>query len=115
MACDRKARKRSNLIAFWVSDAEKADLEARIILSGIPKGEYYRRAILGQEVNVVAGTYMSDRLAAEFKKIRECLEKELDQDEKDIQILLLSRIIGQMTEIWEEKSRKCRCCEQDTL
>lgn len=99
MACDRKARKRSNLIAFWVSDAEKADLEARIILSGIPKGEYYRRAILGQEVKVVAGTYMSDRLAVELKKIRECLEKEPGQNEKDQQLMLLSRIIGQMAEI----------------
>ena len=99
MACDRKARKRSNLIAFWVSDAEKADLETRIILSGIPKGEYYRRAILGQEVKVVAGTYMSDRLAVELKKIRECLEKGADKNEKDQQLMLLSRIIGQMTEI----------------
>ena len=99
MACDRKARKRSNLIAFWVSDAEKADLEARIILSGIPKGEYYRRAILGQEVKVVAGTYMSDRLAVELKKIRECLEKGSDKNEKDQQLMLLSRIIGQMAEI----------------
>ena len=99
MACDRKARKRSNLIAFWVSDAEKADLEARIILSGIPKGEYYRRAILGQEVKVVAGTYMSDRLAVELKKIRECLEKGADKNEKDQQLMLLSRIIGQMAEI----------------
>ena len=99
MACDRKARKRSNLIAGWVSDAEKADLETRIILSGIPKGEYYRRAILGQEVKVVAGTYMSDRLAVELKKIRECLEKGADKNEKDQQLMLLSRIIGQMTEI----------------
>ena len=99
MACDRKARKRSNLIAFWVSDAEKADLETRIILSGIPKGEYYRRAILGQEVKVVAGTYMSDRLAVELKKIRECLEKGADKNDKDQQLMLLSRIIGQMTEI----------------
>ena len=99
MACDRKARKRSNLIAFWVSDAEKADLAARIILSGIPKGEYYRRAILGQEVKVVGGTYMSDRLAVELKKIRECLEKGADKNEKDQQLMLLSRIIGQMTEI----------------
>ena len=99
MACDRKARKRSNLIAFWVSDAEKADLETRIILSGIPKGEYYRRAILGQEVKVVAGTYMSDRLAVELKKIRECLEKGADKNEKDQQLMLLSRIIGQMAEI----------------
>ena len=99
MACDRKARKRSNLIAFWVSDSEKADLEAKIILSGIPKGEYYRRAILGQEVKVAAGTYMSDRLAVELKKIRECLEKGADKNEKDQQLMLLNRIIGQMAEI----------------
>lgn len=49
MACERKARFRHNTIAFWLSDEEKKAVEARIILSGLPKGgilptEYSRSA-----------------------------------------------------------------------
>ena len=38
MACKREDRFRRNTIAFWLSDEEKAQVEARIILSGLPKG-----------------------------------------------------------------------------
>ena len=47
MACKREDRFRRNTIAFWLSDEEKAQVEARIILSGLPKGDYYRKAIIG--------------------------------------------------------------------
>ena len=50
MACKREDRFRRNTIAFWLSDEEKAQVEARIILSGLPKGDYYRKAILRQDV-----------------------------------------------------------------
>jgi hypothetical protein len=57
MACKREDRFRHNTIAFWLSDEEKAEVEAQIILSGVPKGEYYRKAVLGQEITVVSGNY----------------------------------------------------------
>ena len=57
MACKRENRFRHNTIAFWLSDEEKAEVEAQIILSGVPKGEYYRKAVLGQEITVVSGNY----------------------------------------------------------
>ena len=63
MACKRKDRFRHSTIAFWLSDEEKSQVEARIILSGLSKGEYYLKAILGQEVIVTAGNYMSNRVA----------------------------------------------------
>lgn len=40
MPCKREARFRHNTIAFWLSDEEKKNVEARIILSGLQKGEY---------------------------------------------------------------------------
>ncbi len=48
MACKREDRFRHNTIAFWLSDEEKAEVEAKIILSGVPKGEYYRKSVLEQ-------------------------------------------------------------------
>lgn len=48
MACKREDRFRHNTIAFWLSDEEKSEVEAKIILSGVPKGEYYRKSVLEQ-------------------------------------------------------------------
>lgn len=53
VACKREDRFRRNTIAFWLSDEEKSQVEAKIIFSGISKGEYYRKAVLGQEVTVM--------------------------------------------------------------
>lgn len=85
MACKREARLRHNTIAFWLSDEEKAQVEAKIILSGLPKGEYYRRSILGQEVTVTAGNYMSSRVA---KVLEQILEHFKYGNAEDAQLLL---------------------------
>ena len=94
MACEREARFRRNTIAFWLSDEEKAQVEARIILSGLPKGDYYRKAILGQEVTVTAGNYMSNRVAKVLEQILEHLKNDNTDDEK-----LLLELVKQLLEI----------------
>ena len=88
MACKREARKRHNTIAFWLSDEEKAVVEARIKLAGISKGEYYRSAILGQQVQIVAGRYRSDRLAQALEEISRFVECGDVDAYKDMQIIL---------------------------
>ena len=75
MACKREARKRHNTIAFWLSDEERMAVDARIKIAGIPKGEYYRSSVLGQQVNIVAGRYKSDRLAMVLEDINKNLER----------------------------------------
>lgn len=75
MACKREARKRHNTIAFWLSDEERMAVDARIKIAGIPKGEYYRSSVLGQQVNIVAGRYKSDRLAMVLEDIYKNLER----------------------------------------
>ena len=88
MACKREARKRHNTIAFWLSDEEKAVVEARIKLAGVSKGEYYRSAILGQQVQIVAGRYHSDRLAQALEEISRFVECADVDAYKDMQIIL---------------------------
>jgi len=96
MPCKREARKRHNTIAFWLSDEEKAKVEARIILSGLQKGEYYRKAILGEEVHVVAGNYLSNRVAVAFEKLLLALG---DEDaEENIQLKALLRELLEVTQ-----------------
>ena len=93
MACRREDRFRHNTIAFWLSDEEKSQVEARIILSGLTKGEYYRRSILGQEVIVTAGNYMSNRVAKALEQIALRLENGNVEDRK-----LLLELIRQLLE-----------------
>lgn len=94
MACKREDRFRHNTIAFWLSDEEKCRVEARIILSGLPKGDYYRKAILGQEVTVTAGNYMSNRVAKALEQILEALKSGNTEDEK-----LLLELVKRLIEI----------------
>lgn len=99
VACKREDRFRHNTIAFWLSDEEKAQVEARIILSGLPKGDYYRKAILGQEVTVTAGNYMSNRVAKVLEQILEHLKKGYTEDEE-----LLLELIKQLLEIGQNEN-----------
>ena len=94
MACKREDRFRCNTIAFWLSDEEKAQVEARIILSGLPKGDYYRKAILGQEVAVTAGNYMSNRVAKALEQVLKQIENGNTKDEK-----ILLELVKQLLEI----------------
>lgn len=89
MACERKARFRRNTIAFWLSDEEKKAVETRIVLAGLPKGEYYRRSILGQQIQVTGGRYQSAKLAATLESLyrRASEEKNREAMEELIQIL----------------------------
>ncbi len=99
MACKREDRYRHNTIAFWLSDEEKSQVEARIILSGLPKGNYYRQAILGQEVTVTAGNYMSNRVAKVLEQILEHLKSGNTEDEK-----LLLELVKQLLEIQQNEN-----------
>ncbi len=99
MACKREDRFRRNTIAFWLSDEEKAQVEARIILSGLPKGDYYRKAILGQEVAVTAGNYMSNRVARVLEQILKQMESGNTEDEK-----LLLELVKRLLEIGQNEN-----------
>lgn len=88
MACKREARKRHNTIAFWLSDKERMAVDARIKIAGIPKGEYYRSSVLGQQVNIVAGRYKSDRLAMVLEDINKNLERGDAYDCTELKVIL---------------------------
>lgn len=93
MACKREDRFRHNTIAFWLSDEEKAEVEAKIILSGVPKGEYYRKSVLEQEIKVVSGNYMSFRLSKVLERIYEELHNGNSENEQ-LLLALLKELIA---------------------
>lgn len=92
MACKRKDRYRHNGISFWLSDEEKSQVEANILLSGLSKGEYYRKAVLGQELKVPSGYYISTRMAKALEEILRHLKDGNTEDEK-ILLELVKRLL----------------------
>lgn len=49
VACKREDRFRHNTIAFWLSDEEKNQVEAKIVLSGISKGNITGKQYWGRK------------------------------------------------------------------
>ncbi len=89
-----KNRRRSLTVSFRVSPEEHRQLEARIKVSGMPKGQYFIESLLHQNLSIAIGKYQSDRLSLEFKKLRETLEnisdnKETEELLKDCKALLI--------------------------
>ena len=69
-------------------------MEAKIVLSGISKGEYYRKAVLGQEVTVIAGNYMSVRVAKVLEQILVQLQNGNTEEKR-----LLLELVKQLLEV----------------
>lgn len=76
-----KNRFRSSIISFRVSPEERLQIEARIKVCGIPKGEYFINSLLHQNIVISVGKYKSDRLSIELKRLRETLENMKNTDE----------------------------------
>ena len=60
-----------NIIAFPISHEDRLRVEARIVISGLMKKDYYTRAVLGQQVSIHVGRYHSDRLAITMERLFE--------------------------------------------
>ena len=81
MATKNKNRVRNRIINFRVTPSEYEEIQARIKVCGMPKGEYFIQSLLHQNICISVGKYQSDRLSLEFKKLREVLETVSDIDE----------------------------------
>lgn len=95
---DMDGRIRSNIIAFRLTDEEKRKVETMIRLAGIPKGEYYRKAVLGEKIEFNCNRYKSARLAVELKKMYIDLKNHQEGSYEDL-LALLSGLL----DIWNIK------------
>ena len=69
-----KDRKRNQTVCFRMTPEERRELEARIKVSGLPKGKYFIQSVLHQEVKIAVGKYQSDWLSLEIRRLWERLE-----------------------------------------
>lgn len=69
-----KDRIRNQTVCFRATPEERQQIEARITVSGMAKGQYYIQSLLHQQINIVVGKYQSDRLSLEIRHLRERLD-----------------------------------------
>ncbi len=68
-------RFRNQTVSFRVSPAERQALDARIRISGMPKGKFIIQSVLNGRVEISVGKYQSDRLSLELRRLREQMSK----------------------------------------
>lgn len=72
-------------------------MEARIMVTGMPKGQYFIESLLHQKIQITAGKYQSDRLAVEFKRLRQQLAK--DGVEAEEAVLNCEALLNQLVQL----------------
>jgi hypothetical protein len=87
-----------------MSPEERRQLEARIIISGMPKGKFIIQSLLHKEINITVGKYQSDRLSLELRRLREQIES-LNSDDENLIFLLkdCKELLEQLQDITTEK------------
>ena len=97
-----KNRFRNQTVCFRATYQERRAIEERIVASGIPKGEYYLRSLLHQQINIYAGKFESDKLSIEIRRLRESLA-EAGTDYDDLYAVLVDcrAFLEQMLDVLE--------------
>ena len=96
MAQKNESRIRNKMISFRVTALEFTEIQARIKVSGMPKGEYFLHSFLHQKICIAVGKYQSDRLSLELKKLREALQDFKDIDDIADTIVECKALLEQM-------------------
>lgn len=101
-----KNRKRNQTICFRMTVEERRELEARITVSGMPKGKYFIQSLLHQEVKIAVGKYQSDRLSLEIKRLWERLDGLETENEEIYEMLADCReLMKQVIKITDNSQR----------
>lgn len=76
-------------------------LEARVKVSGLPKGKYILESVLHQKISIAVGKYHSDRMSLELQKLRMALER-ADGEEQQQVLAECKCLLEQLLEISKE-------------
>ena len=102
-----QARTRNQTVSFWMSVEERREMEARIALVGMPKGQYFIESLLHQKITIAVGKYKSDRLSLEIRKLRECLEAMQVEKDEVLDVLKDCRaLMKQIIEVTESNAEQ---------
>lgn len=105
MTKDKEKRVKCEHINFRMTPEERALIEARIKVTGLSKSEYFLKAFMEQQINIVVGKYQSDRLSLEFKRLRESITAiDMDNSNEVYQLLLECKsLLTELKSVVEDK------------
>lgn len=110
-----KDRLRNQTVCFRVTPEERQQIEARIAVSGMPKGQYYIQSLLHQRIEIIVGKYQSDRLSLEIRRLREQIGKLSEEDDKTLSEALTSceTLLQQLVCLIVENEQPDSICAED--
>jgi regulator of replication initiation timing len=110
-----KNRLRNQTICFRATPEERQQIEGRITVSGMPKGQYYIQSLLHQQINIIVGKYQSDRLSLEIRRLRERLDEPTHIDPCEINQVLTDckALLEQLAEIMENNRQEEKITIED--
>lgn len=79
-----KNRQRNCTVCFRATPQEVQMLEARVKVSGLPKGKYILESVLHQKISIAVGKYHTDRMSLELQKLRMALERADGKEEQQV-------------------------------
>ena len=100
-------RTRSRTVTFSLTPEEYRQMEERIRITGLPKGEFMIRSMLEQNISIQVGKFESDRLSLEVRRLKDALNQ-TEVPEEAISLLLECRaLMEQIIQITNaEKERR---------
>lgn len=100
------SRVRNKNFAFHVTDEEKREVEARMLISGLSKTDYFIKTFLEQHIQLKVGKFHSDRLSVEISKLNKHISSFDVEDEGLISILNeIKALLNQLLPFFEEKEK----------
>lgn len=111
MSPKNKNRLRNKTISFRVSPEEAMEINARILVCGMPKAEFFIKSLINDNIFISVGKYESDILGIELLRFRRDIEqlKHLEtQDE-------LKKVIERANVLLTELCTIIKTIESDTM
>ena len=100
-----KNRQRNCTVCFRATPQEVQMLEARVKVSGLPKGKYILESVLHQKIRIAVGKYQSDRMSLELQKLRMALERTDGEEQQEV-LADCKCLLEQLLEISREPADK---------
>ena len=99
---DSKGRWRKKVVAFRMSEAENAELDTYVQLSGLTKQEYIIRRLLQKEITVLPNPRIHKALRNQMADILDALHNQVVDDEVMETIRFIAAMLGDMRQTGED-------------
>lgn len=97
------SRVRNKTFAFHVTEEERNEIEARVLISGLSKTDYFIKTFLEQDIQLKVGKFHSDRLGIEIEKLNKNLSSINIEDNEFISVINETKsLLNQLLPFFEQ-------------